>query len=69
LEARLERLSKGHNADYWVAKIGANVARDRANNRALGKLGWKVLRFWETEIRRSPERIAEKVAAAIAAEA
>jgi DNA mismatch endonuclease (patch repair protein) len=69
LEARLERLSRGHNADYWVAKIGANVVRDRANNRALRRLGWKVLRFWESEIRRSPERVAAKVAKAIAAEA
>ncbi|SRR6266568_1504521 len=66
LGARLERLAAGHNAGYWVAKIQANAARDRRNTRALRKLGWRVLRFWESEIVRSPEKVAAEVAKAVA---
>ena len=29
LETRLARLASGHNAPYWVAKLRANVERDR----------------------------------------
>lgn len=65
LGARLERLAAGHNASYWIAKIQANAARDRRNTRALRKLGWRVLRFWESEIVRAPERVADKVAKAV----
>jgi DNA mismatch endonuclease, patch repair protein len=54
LRARVRRLATGHNAGYWVAKIKANVRRDRERTRELRLAGWLVLRFWETDIRRSP---------------
>lgn len=38
-----------HNADYWPAKIAANVARDADTNAKLGAVGWHVLRFWGHE--------------------
>lgn len=66
LAARLRRLRNGHNAQYWVSKIKANVARDRRRNRELRAAGWIVLRLWETEIRRSPESAALEVAAVVA---
>lgn len=62
LKARLERLSAGHNAGYWVEKIRANVARDRRNRRLLRADGWTVLRFWETDILRDPRLIATRIA-------
>lgn len=37
------------NRDYWLAKIGRNVARDKASLAALGKLGWKPAVVWECE--------------------
>ncbi|WP_179701591.1 DNA mismatch endonuclease Vsr [Leifsonia naganoensis] len=37
------------NADYWVPKLAANVARDRRNTELLKDAGWDVLRFWEHE--------------------
>jgi DNA mismatch endonuclease, patch repair protein len=37
------------NDQYWSAKLDRNVARDRANDQALGKAGWHVLRVWEHE--------------------
>ena len=60
--ARRRKLAKGANADYWVAKIRANMVRDRKHTAALKSRGWKVLRYWESEIAANPERIARQVA-------
>lgn len=62
---RRERLMLGSNAEYWTAKIQRNRARDRANNRQLKQLGWRVIRVWETEVRRNPRRVAELILAQI----
>ena len=37
------------NADWWRAKLEANVARDRRNDSALEALGWAVVHLWEHE--------------------
>lgn len=37
------------NRDYWIAKVGRNVARDKATLAALRKLGWKLAVVWECE--------------------
>ena len=42
------------NVGYWAPKIEANRRRDIANNRKLRKLGWRVLRFWESSLRNEP---------------
>jgi DNA mismatch endonuclease, patch repair protein len=65
LAARIARLSKAHNAPYWVAKIQTNVARDARNNAALQGQGWTVLRLWETDILASPETAASQVEATL----
>jgi DNA mismatch endonuclease, patch repair protein len=38
-------------ADFWAAKRGGNVARDRRNRAALRRLGWRVVVVWECEVR------------------
>lgn len=38
-----------HNAEYWPAKIAANIARDADTNARLEQAGWHVLRYWEHE--------------------
>ncbi len=53
------------NADYWIAKIAANRARDVLQRRALRKAGWMVLRVWEGAIRRNPEGAARQIASAL----
>ena len=35
------------NAEWWRAKLEANVARDRDTDARLIASGWRVLRFWE----------------------
>jgi DNA mismatch endonuclease (patch repair protein) len=67
LAQRLEKLAGGHNAPYWVAKIQANVDRDRRNNSALEASGWRVLRFWETDIKDDVEVVADRISHALEA--
>jgi len=45
-----------HNAEYWTAKIFRNVSRDFKNTSALLNSGWGVLRFWESDIRKSLDK-------------
>jgi len=61
-EMRVTKLKQGTNAEYWVEKIARNMERDRANSRQLTDNGWKVLRFWESDILRDPEGIAAQIA-------
>lgn len=49
------------NINFWKAKIKRNMERDKAVNKELKKMGWKVLRFWDDEIENKPDRIAEKI--------
>jgi DNA mismatch endonuclease (patch repair protein) len=45
LEAELANYS-----DYWKEKIQRNVERDKQVNEYYENLGWKVLRFWQSDI-------------------
>jgi DNA mismatch endonuclease (patch repair protein) len=45
-----------HNAEYWTTKISRNVSRDFKNTSALLSSGWRVLRFWESDIRKSLDK-------------
>jgi DNA mismatch endonuclease (patch repair protein) len=40
------------NRDYWIPKIEKNMRRDREINIQLLALGWRVIRFWEKDIRK-----------------
>ena len=44
-----------NNSAYWNRKIGSNIARDLNVTGKLLSLGWKVVRFWESDIRESVE--------------
>ena len=39
------------NAEFWQSKRAATVDRDERNRRDLEYLGWRVLTYWECEIR------------------
>ncbi|MCB1064449.1 MAG: DNA mismatch endonuclease Vsr [Verrucomicrobiae bacterium] len=43
---------------FWTRKFESNVVRDKAANRALRDLGWKVITVWECQINREPEKLA-----------
>jgi len=54
------------NAAYWIPKIAANRARDVQTRRALRRVGWLVIRVWETDVRENPRNIAAAINKAIA---
>jgi DNA mismatch endonuclease, patch repair protein len=58
-------LAQGWNADYWIAKIERNRRRDRQVTRRLRLQGWHVIRVWESEIKRNPNDIADRILAAL----
>jgi DNA mismatch endonuclease (patch repair protein) len=39
------------NRGYWAPKLEHNQRRDRINRRALRRLGYKVWRFWEHDLK------------------
>jgi len=53
------------NRDYWIPKIERNMVRDRQYSRQLRKQGWSVLRFWEMDVKKDPEKCLRRVFRAI----
>lgn len=47
--------------EFWMNKIDGNVRHDDAVNAKLKDTGWRVLRFWEHEIRENPEKVVLKI--------
>ena len=56
-----KNLGKAPPKKYWQKKIEKNIARDKKYTKQLKKDGWKVLRFWEHEIKKNPEKCLEKI--------
>src|SRR5262249_14005238 len=61
MEAQFARRS-----EFWVAKIKANIERDRCVNEALASMRWEVVRLFESEVRRSLDKCVSRVAKAVA---
>ena len=53
------------NVSFWRNKIQANQARDKRVRRTLRNQGWTIFRFWEHEVKRTPDRVALKIAAVV----
>lgn len=51
------------NRDFWISKIGKNMARDARVNAALREQGWKTFRFWGHEIKKNITQCADMVEA------
>jgi len=51
-------LARGTNSEYWCAKISRNMKRDKQVTRLLKTAGWRVLRVWESEIKKDPRAVA-----------
>ena len=46
---------------FWREKIERNMARDRKVSRTLRRDGWSVIRIWEHDIERTPEKCVRKI--------
>lgn len=44
------------NKEFWIAKIERNMQRDQENNIKLEKLGYKVFRFWEHDVKKESQK-------------
>ena len=42
-----------NNADFWKAKINANIQRDQRKKEELERLGWRVLVIWECGLKKA----------------
>ncbi len=59
---RLRRnLQANANSAYWISKISSNRKRDVNQTLLLKEDGWKVLRFWESDIIMNPQLVAHRV--------
>ena len=38
---------------FWMGKFEKNKERDRKNFHLLGKMGWKVITFWECQLKKN----------------
>lgn len=48
----------GTNIEFWLTKFAANVERDKRKERQLEEIGWRVKIFWECEIEKDADRVA-----------
>jgi len=46
---------------FWKDKIENNMKRDQRYTRKLRRDGWSVLRFWEHDIEKNPEKCIRKI--------
>jgi DNA mismatch endonuclease, patch repair protein len=46
---------------FWRNKIRRNIKRDDIVNYELKKAGWKIFRFWASDVTRDAKKYAEKV--------
>jgi DNA mismatch endonuclease (patch repair protein) len=60
-QSRQQKLSRGTNSSYWLAKIASNIERDTRNTSLLKKAGWRVIRLWETDVKRNPLAAAMRI--------
>ena len=56
------------NQEYWIEKIGENIARDKRNDLLLFEMGWKPIHFWEKEVIKSLQFCADSIIDAIKCE-
>lgn len=53
------------NKSFWTRKLARNKVRDKEKERALVRLGWKVITVWECRLKRAPDKQAARVTRAL----
>src|ERR1035437_7938654 len=46
---------------FWIKKIEGNIKRDRKNRALLEKEGWKVIKIWDKDLKKNPEKEMTKI--------
>jgi DNA mismatch endonuclease (patch repair protein) len=55
-----------NNADYWMSKVSSNRSRDLTVDRKLERMGWRVMRVWEHEVKEDVEATVSRIQEAVA---
>lgn len=58
---QFNKLKKRLPKIYWLEKINKNILRDKKNRRQLQQKGWRVLRIWEHELIKTPDKALAKI--------
>ena len=58
-----KKSKKKPSKKYWRDKIENNMRRDKRYSRRLRRDGWSVLRLWEHDIEKNPEKCRRKILA------
>lgn len=53
------------NFGFWNAKVRKNIDRDRMVTQRLRESGWKVLRFWECDIKYDMEKVLAEIVSCV----
>ena len=59
LAALEDQFVKTPTRDYWLGKIRRNMQRDCTATASLMEAGWRILRFWETQVLRQLDQCVE----------
>jgi DNA mismatch endonuclease (patch repair protein) len=49
-------LERRGESDFWTKKLIRNIERDREQSARLTSRGWKILRVWESDLKRKSTR-------------
>lgn len=64
-ETLMVRLSKSERGEFWINKIQKNIERDERVNLELGRMGWRVIRFWGKDIKKNADNCISAIEDAI----
>lgn len=51
--------------EYWLPKIKKNMRRDKEVNRRIRRMGWKIVRVWDHDLKKRPEESLDKIRRAL----
>jgi DNA mismatch endonuclease (patch repair protein) len=54
--------------DFWLKKIQTNRSRDLRVARILRKMGWLVIRIWESRLKEDPDGVGRRIQRALVVE-
>lgn len=46
---------------FWVSKIRNNISRDSRVNDFLKRERWRVVRIWESELKKNPDKVIRRI--------
>lgn len=59
------KLQNSNNSEFWINKISKNIERDDEVNKKLLFMGWTVIRFWGSDIKKRTDECVRVIEEAI----